>query len=176
MLGPVTTATIDVTGAVTPIVEAAVGKLAWKEPVRAKTAGALPANTYSNGASGVGATLTATANGALAAVDGVTLAPNDRVLVDQEATGSHNGIYVVTQLGDAGSPYILTRAEDADEGALGERSVELARARRVVRGNQKIRQDRDGQKFVLIEEARPVRDRAAFLLRMMRFMRVNPLF
>lgn len=86
----------------------------WKAAVRAKTAAALPSNTYSNGTSGVGATLTATANGALAAVDGVTLAANDRLLVDQEATGSHNGIYVVTQLGDASHPYILTRATDAN--------------------------------------------------------------
>jgi hypothetical protein len=39
------------------------------------------------------------------------------VLVDHEATGSHNGIYKVTQLGDASHPYILTRTTDADSGA-----------------------------------------------------------
>jgi concanavalin A-like lectin/glucanase superfamily protein len=89
--------------------------LPWKKVVRAKTAAALPANTYANGTSGVGATLTGTANGALATVDGVTLAANDRLIVDQEATGSHNGFYVVTQLGDATHPYILTRTADADE-------------------------------------------------------------
>jgi len=91
--------------------------LPWKQAVRVKATAPLAANTYANGTSGVGATLTATANGALAAIDGVTLAANDRVLVDQEATGSHNGIYVVTQVGDSTHPYILTRATDADSGA-----------------------------------------------------------
>jgi hypothetical protein len=115
VLGPVTTASIDVSGQVQPLIDAATGKLAWKQPVRAKTSAALAANTYANGTAGVGATLTGNANGALAAVDGVTLAANERVLVDQEATGSHNGIYKLTQVGDGSHPYILTRATDADE-------------------------------------------------------------
>jgi hypothetical protein len=80
-----------------PAVDSSIAALAWKQPARAKTAAALAANTYANGTSGVGATLTGNANGALAAVDGVTLAANERVLVDQESAGSHNGIYVVTQ-------------------------------------------------------------------------------
>jgi hypothetical protein len=117
VLGPVTPGSIDVTGQVQPLIDAATGKLAWKQPVRAKTAAALAANTYANGSSGVGATLTGNANGALAAVDGVTLVANDRVLVDQEATGSHNGIYKLTQVGDGSHPYILTRVTDADEAA-----------------------------------------------------------
>jgi hypothetical protein len=41
------------------------------------------------------------------------LRPNG-LLVANEATGSHNGIYVVTQVGDGSHPYILTRATDAD--------------------------------------------------------------
>jgi hypothetical protein len=117
VLGPVTAASIDVSDQVSPLIDAAVGKLAWKQPVRAKTTAALAANTYANGTAGVGATLTATANGALAAQDGVTLVVNDRLIVDHEATGSHNGIYKVTQLGDGSHPYILTRASDADEAA-----------------------------------------------------------
>lgn len=88
--------------------------IAWKNPVRATTTAALAANTYANGASGVGATLTATANGALAAQDGVTLVNGDRLLVKNEAAGLKNGIYVVTDVGSAGTPYILTRAIDAD--------------------------------------------------------------
>jgi len=43
-----------------------------KAPVEAATTAALPAATYNNGTGGVGATLTATANGALPAIDGVT--------------------------------------------------------------------------------------------------------
>jgi hypothetical protein len=91
--------------------------LPWKKAVRAKTTAALAANTYANGSSGVGATLTGNANGALAAQDGVTLVANDRLLVANESTGSRNGIYTVTQVGSAGTPYILTRATDADTGA-----------------------------------------------------------
>jgi len=92
-----------------------LSNLKWKNPVRAKTTAALAANTYANGTSGVGATLTGNANGALAAQDGVTLVANDRLLVADEGTGSHNGIYTVTQVGDGSHPYILTRAADADQ-------------------------------------------------------------
>jgi hypothetical protein len=91
--------------------------LPWKQPVRAKTTAALAANTYANGTSGVGATLTGNANGALAAQGGVTLVAGERLLVANEATGSHNGIYTITQVGDASHPYILTRTTDADTGA-----------------------------------------------------------
>jgi hypothetical protein len=99
------------------MVMAITALMPWKAGVRAKTASALPANTYANGSSGVGATLTGNANGALAAQDGVTLAFGERLVVDHEATASHNGIYAVTQLGDASHPYILTRTTDGDTGA-----------------------------------------------------------
>lgn len=93
--------------------QAYVDSTLWKAPVRAATTAALAANTYSNGTNGYGATLTANANGALAAVDGITLAVGDRLLVKNEATGANNGIYTLTQLGDGTHPYILTRAPDA---------------------------------------------------------------
>lgn len=95
-------------------ITAAVNGRAWKPSVRARTTAALAANTYANGSSGVGATLTGNSNGALAAQDGVTLAASDRVLVADESTGSHNGPYAVTQVGDGSHPYILTRVADAD--------------------------------------------------------------
>lgn len=87
-----------------------------KASVRASTGSALPSNTYANGASGVGATLTATGNGALVSIDGVTLVVGNRLLVRNETTTANNGIYTVTQVGDAGTPYILTRAADANTG------------------------------------------------------------
>lgn len=80
------------------------------------TTTALPANTYANGALGVGATLTASGNGALT-VDSVGVVNGNRVLVKNEATASHNGIYTVTAAGDAGNPYVLTRATDFDQAA-----------------------------------------------------------
>jgi hypothetical protein len=117
VLGPVTAGSVDVSGQVGGLITAATDTLSWKQPVRAKTTAALAANTYSNGSSGVGATLTGNANGALAAQDGVTLAVGERLLVDHESTGSRNGIYKITQVGDGSHPYILTRTTDADSGA-----------------------------------------------------------
>jgi hypothetical protein len=87
--------------------------------VRLATVAALPANTYSNGTAGVGATLTATANGALT-IDSVAVATSDRVLIQNEVNQAYNGAYTVTQTGSAGTPYILTRATDFDTAAPGE--------------------------------------------------------
>jgi hypothetical protein len=83
------------------------------------TTTALPSVNYANGTGGVGATLTATANGALV-VDGYTfVSPGDigkRVLVKNQANGAQNGVYTVTQVGNTspGAPFILTRATDFD--------------------------------------------------------------
>lgn len=95
-------------------VDGLVQGLSTKPSCVAATTGTLPANTYNNGASGVGATLTGTANGALAAQDGVTLTAGQNLLVKNEATAANNGIYVVTQVGDGTHPYILTRHVDMD--------------------------------------------------------------
>jgi hypothetical protein len=81
------------------------------DSMRAATTAALPANTYSAGV------LTATANGALPAQDGVTLVVGDRLLVKNEATAANNGLYAVTQVGSGALPYILTRVADADVSA-----------------------------------------------------------
>jgi len=78
-------------------------------PSKYATAAALPTNTYDNGTSGFNAQLTATANGALT-IDGSAVVTADTVLIKDEATPSHNGIYTVGQPGTGGTPYILTRA------------------------------------------------------------------
>lgn len=84
-----------------------------KEAVRAATTAALPAYTHNAGV------LTASANGALAAQDGVTLTTGDRFLVKNESGASekYNGIYTLTDAGSAGTPWVLTRATDADADA-----------------------------------------------------------
>ncbi len=87
-----------------------------KGTARLASAAALSTNTYANGSSGVGATLTANANGALS-VDGIATAVSDILLIKDESTASHNGIYTVTQKGDGSSPYIITRALDFDQAA-----------------------------------------------------------
>jgi hypothetical protein len=85
-----------------------------KPTARVATTAALPANTYSNGASGVGATLTATGNGTLT-VDGVLTALGDVILVMNQASTFQNGLYTVTTAGAAGAAYVLTRHIDMDQ-------------------------------------------------------------
>jgi hypothetical protein len=77
------------------------------------TTTALPTCTYNNGTSGVGATLTATANGLLT-VDSVSVVAGYRILVKNQASPVQNGIYTVTQVGSGSLPFILTRATDYD--------------------------------------------------------------
>lgn len=94
--------------------------LAVKDPCRVATNAALPANTYDNGTAGVGATITADANGSIntGGIDGITdLVVGQRVLVKNETASDapNNGIYEVTDLGSAGTPWILTRTTDNDE-------------------------------------------------------------
>ena len=61
---------------------------------------------YNNGSSGVGATLTLSTG--ISTLDGYTLVNGDRILVKDESTQAHNGIYVRT------SATVLTRATDFD--------------------------------------------------------------
>ncbi len=72
--------------------------------------------TYANGTAGVGATLTASSNGALS-VDGATPSVADRILVKDQSTAFQNGIYVVTTVGDGSTAFVLTRAIPEDQPA-----------------------------------------------------------
>ena len=90
------------------------------------TTAALSANTYNNGASGVGATLTAVAVGTLT-IDSYTLVVGDvgkRLLIKNEVTTANNGVYTLTQAGTALLPYILTRATDYDTSGSGTNEVD----------------------------------------------------
>jgi hypothetical protein len=85
------------------------------------TTAALVTSTYNNGVGGVGATLTEFGNGALGTIGGYAgLMVNDRLLVKDQVSQLENGIYVVTDLGSGGSPWILTRADDFDNSPSGE--------------------------------------------------------
>ncbi|MBA9071851.1 hypothetical protein FHR71_005644 [Methylobacterium sp. RAS18] len=68
--------------------------LSWKAPVRA-------ASTANTSLAAPGAT-----------IDGVTLAPGDRILLKNQAAGAENGIYTWT-----GAAAALTRTADADSGS-----------------------------------------------------------
>ena len=110
--GTITTAPTNNTDIVNKqYADAIASGIHFHEAVALATTAALPANTYNNGTSGVGATLTGNANGALS-VDSTLTVVAERILVKNEATQANNGVYVVTQVGTAGTPYILTRATD----------------------------------------------------------------
>lgn len=90
------------------------------------TTASLSANTYNNGSSGVGATLTAVAVGTLT-IDSYTLVIGDvgkRLLIKNEVTTANNGVYTLTQAGTALLPYILTRATDYDTSGAGTNEVD----------------------------------------------------
>jgi hypothetical protein len=99
--------------------------LNYHQPVNYASTTTLPAYTYNNGTSGVGATITATANGALSLGGGSPTA-TQRVLVKDEAGGNaaYNGIYVVTQAGSLITPFILTRASDYDTSGSGTNEID----------------------------------------------------
>jgi hypothetical protein len=94
------------------------GNVNFNSPVYTATTGNLTA-TYSNGTAGVGATLTATTNGALQ-VDGEFPLYLDRVLVWQQTSALQNGVYKVDVVGDSVTPYRLIRSEDSDNNPSGE--------------------------------------------------------
>lgn len=94
-------------------VDATIQGLQVKPTARLATAAALPANVYSNGTAGAGATLTASANAALS-IDGVAVAAGDVVLVKNEAAAANNGLYSVTAIGSGAQKYVLTRHIDMD--------------------------------------------------------------
>jgi len=121
----------------------------WHEAVKLATSAALP-NTpsYDNGSSGVGATLT-TATQVRLQVDGANVTTGDRVLVQDQATAAHNGIYDVTAQGASGSAvWLLTRADDFDGTPAGQ--VKQGESVYVLAGS-----NNDGQGFVVTSTSDP---------------------
>lgn len=104
-------------------VDASAAGLNFHESVDHATTTALPTCVYNNGSSGVGATLTASANGALT-IDGFAVSTNDRVLIKNQANQAHNGVYVATQTGSASTPFILTRASDFNTAGSGPNQID----------------------------------------------------
>lgn len=92
---------------------------------RYATTAALPTYTYNNGASGVGATITAVANGALS-VDSATPSAGDRILVKNETltNAPYNGVYTVTTVGSVSAAFVLTRATDYDTSGSGTNEID----------------------------------------------------
>lgn len=66
--------------------------------------------TYSNGVSGVGATLTNSGTQVAFSTDGVSPPINSRVLVKNQSSSFQNGIYTLTTVGTGSTNWLLTRA------------------------------------------------------------------
>ena len=98
----------------------AIAGLSWHDAVHFSTAAVLPNSpTYSNGTSGVGATLTSDSQIRLQ-VDGQNVTTGNRVLVQDQSSSVQNGIYTVTNQGASGSAaWVLTRTTDFDGSATG---------------------------------------------------------
>ena len=84
-----------------------------KQSVRAASTSALTA-TYSNGSSGVGATLTNAGTQAALTLDSIALSVGNRVLIKDQSAEEHNGVYTVTTVGTISTNWVLTRATDFD--------------------------------------------------------------
>lgn len=90
-------------------------------PVLVATTGNLTATYNQPGGAGVGVGATLTNSGTQVAleIDGVAMTVADRVLVWEQTTGTQNGIYTVTTVGNGSTNWVLTRATDADEAGEG---------------------------------------------------------
>ena len=88
----------------------------FHEPVLVEEDVALVAvyNQPNGAGNGVGATLTNNAANAALVVDGVSVANTARILVYAQANAVQNGVYTVTNPGNASAQWVLTRATDAD--------------------------------------------------------------
>jgi len=112
--GNVTTTNSNVGTAIVNIntLNAAINGLNSQIPVNYASTANLSV-TYNNGTSGAGANLTATTNGVFS-LDGASPAAAQRVLIKNQTANAQNGVYTVTIVGSASTPFILTRATDYD--------------------------------------------------------------
>jgi len=90
--------------------------VSYHEAVAVETPSALTAvYVQPNGAgNGVGATLTNSGANVALSIDGVTLSNTARVLVYQQSNAVQNGVYTVTNPGNASAQWVLTRSTDTN--------------------------------------------------------------
>ncbi len=100
--------------ATTAYVDNAVLGQNFKEAVNYASTAPLPTVVYANGSSGVGATLTGFAFGALS-LDGSAPIVGNRVLIKNQVSTFQNGIYIVTATGSGAAVFVMTRTTDADQ-------------------------------------------------------------
>ena len=109
-------------------VDAIASGLNYHQPVNYATTAVLGAYVYNNGASGVGATITKSVPYATLSLGGGSPTVNQRVLVKDEPSAggldAYNGVYTVTSVGSALTPWVLTRATDYDSSGSGTNEID----------------------------------------------------
>lgn len=109
-------------------VDAAVSNTNYHAASSYATTADLGSVTYSNGSSGVGATITNAGTQAALVIDGHTFTATDatnavRILVKNESNGAYNGIYTLTNQGSVSTNWVLTRATDYDQVGTGQNEI-----------------------------------------------------
>jgi len=104
-------------------VDAAISNVNYHAACNYATTADLGAVTYSNGSSGVGATITKTTPFATFAIDGGSPTVGQRILVKNETSGQYNGVYTVTSVGSVITGWVLTRATDYDQVGVGANEI-----------------------------------------------------
>lgn len=91
--------------------------------------------TYNNGTAGVGATLTNAGTLGAFTPDGIVASVSDRILIYNQTNQFENGVYTVTTVGDGSTPWVLTRATDADTYGSGPNAIDEGSTFFVTSGN-----------------------------------------
>jgi hypothetical protein len=109
-------------------VDSIASGLNYHQPVNYATTAVLGAYVYNNGASGVGATITKSVPYATLSLGGGSPTVGQRVLVKDEPSAggldAYNGVYTVTSVGSAITPWVLTRATDYDSSGSGTNEID----------------------------------------------------
>ena len=124
--GTITTAPVSGTDITNKdYVDSIASGLNYHQPVNYASVAALPSYVYNNGTLGVGATITASVNGALS-FGGGTPTSGQRLLVKDEVGGNapYNGVYTVTNTGSPSAVFVLTRATDYDTSGTGTNEID----------------------------------------------------
>ena len=109
-------------------VDAAVSNVNYHAACNYATTADLGSVTYSNGTSGVGATLTNAGVQVALVIDGHTFTATDvtngaRILVKNESSGQYNGVYVLTNQGSILTNWSMIRATDYDQTGTGQNEI-----------------------------------------------------
>lgn len=101
--------------AIKQYVDTVASGLAFLTAVMAASTTNYTSTYFSNGAGGIGDTLTNAGVMAAFAIDGLSPTVGQRVLIKDQSTTGHNGVYTVTTVGSGAVNWVLTRATDFDE-------------------------------------------------------------